>query len=107
MFEGDTIAAEAHVFSLNAHRRQMTNAQKAAVVERMIMKYPDDSNRKIAARCGMSSHSFIGSVRERMENPPERREFEKFCKTFDNLDDRFRVEFVKKFGADLRELLAS
>jgi hypothetical protein len=85
---------------------QMTNTQKAEVVERMIRKYPDDSNRKIAARCGMSSHSFVATVRERMENPPERREFDKLCKAFDNLEDRFRVEFAKKFAADLRELLA-
>jgi hypothetical protein len=106
-FTGTYAEAEAYVISINMMRRQMTNAQKAAVVERMIMKYPDDSNRKIAGRCGMSSHSFVASVRERMENPPERREFEKFCKTFDNLDDRFRAEFAKKFAADLRELLAS
>jgi hypothetical protein len=107
VFEGDLAAAEAFVFSVNAQRRQMTNAQKAAVIERMILKYPDDSNRKIAGRCGMSSHSVVGAVRDRMENPPERREFERLCKAFDNLEDRFRVEFAKKFAADLRELLAS
>ena len=88
-------------------RRQMTNAQKAQVVERMIRKYPEDGDRAIARRCSMSSHSFVGTVRERMENPPERREFEKFCKTFNNLEDRFRLEFAKKFASDLKELLAS
>jgi hypothetical protein len=106
VFEGDAAAAEAFVFSVNAQRRQMTNAQKAAVIERLILKYPEDSNRKIAARSGFTSHSQVAAVRERMENPPERREFEKFRKTFDNLEDRFRVEFAKKFSADLRELLA-
>jgi hypothetical protein len=85
----------------------MTNAQKQAVIERLIRKYPEDSNRKIAARSGFTSHSQVSSIRERMENPPERREFEKFCKAFDNLDDGSRVEFAKKFAADLRELLAS
>jgi hypothetical protein len=107
VFDGDLAAAEAFVFSVNAQRRQMTNAQKVVVIERLIRKYPDDSNRKIAARSGFTSHSQVASVRERMENPPERREFEKFCKTFDNLEDRYRVEFAKKFAADLRELLAS
>jgi hypothetical protein len=85
LFTGTYAEAEAYVISTNMMRRQMTNTQKAEVVERMIRKYPDDSNRKIAARCGMSSHSFVATVRERMENPPERREFEKFCKAFDNL----------------------
>jgi hypothetical protein len=106
LFTGTYAEAEAYVISTNMMRRQMTNTQKAEVVERMIRKYPDDSNRKIAARCGMSSHSFVATVRERMENPPERREFDKLCKAFDNLEDRFRVEFAKKFAADLRELLA-
>jgi hypothetical protein len=106
-FDGNAEAAEAYVFSVNAQRRQMTNAQKVAVIERLIRKYPEDSNRKIAARSGFTSHSQVASVRERMENPPERRDFEKFCKAFDNLEDRFRLEFAKKFAADLRELLAA
>jgi predicted DNA-binding transcriptional regulator AlpA len=89
LFTGTYAEAEAYVISTNMMRRQMTNTQKAEVVERMIRKYPDDSNRKIAARCGMSSHSFVATVRERMENPPERREFDKLCKAFDNLDDGF------------------
>jgi hypothetical protein len=106
-FEGDAAKAEAYVFSVNAQRRQMTTAQKTAVIERLILKYPEDSNRKIAARSGFTSHSQVAAVRERMENPPERREFEKVCKAFDNLEDRFRVEFAKRFSADLRELLAT
>lgn len=105
-FDGDFAAAEAFVFSTNFHRRQMTNAQKAAVIERMITKYPEDSNRKIAQRCGITSHSVVSAVRERLENPPERKEFEKYCKTFDKFADHWRKEFAVKFAADLRELLA-
>jgi hypothetical protein len=106
-FEGDAAAAEAYVFSVSAQRRQMTNAQKTAVVERLILKYPGDSNRKIAARSGFTSHSQVGAIREKMENPPEKRDFEKFCKAFDNLDDCYRVEFAKRFAPDLRELLTA
>jgi hypothetical protein len=107
VFTGTLADAEAYVISINMLRRQMSNAEKGKVIERMIFKYPDESDRGIARRCGMSSHSFVGTVRERLENPPERKEFERFCKTFDKLDDRFRVEFAKKFSRDLRELLAS
>jgi hypothetical protein len=105
-FDGDFSAAEAYVISTNFHRRQLTNAQKAEVIRRMIEKYPEESNRGIARLCNISSHSVVQAVRERLENPPERREFEKFCKTFDKLEDGLRKEFAVKFAADLRELLA-
>jgi hypothetical protein len=104
-FEGDAAAAEAYVFSVNAQRRQMTNAQKTAVIERLILKYPDDSDRAIARRTGFTSHSQVGVIREKIENPPEKQEYEKVCKSFNTMDDRYRVEFVKKFRSDLMELL--
>src|SRR6516162_1976468 len=55
-FGGSYVEAEAYVFSTNFLRRQMTNAQKQEVIRKMIEKYPDDSNRQIARRCGITSH---------------------------------------------------
>jgi hypothetical protein len=110
-FNGSREDAEALVISLNMQRRQMTNAQKQAVIERMIRKYPDDSNRQIAKRCGMSSHSQVGVVRERMSAPaPERMKFENFCRTFskeyNGWSDELLTEFATKFSRELKELVA-
>lgn len=106
-FEGDAAAAEAYVFSVNAQRRQMNNAQKQAVIERLIRKYPDESDRQIAKRTGFTSHSQVGVIRDKIENPPEKQEYEMVCKTFNGLNDHYRVEFVKKFRSDLMELLTT
>ena len=71
-FEGTYAEAEAYVFSTNFLRRQLTNKQKSDIIETMIKKYPGDSNRQIARRCGISSHSQVASVRERMNSPNAR-----------------------------------
>jgi hypothetical protein len=106
-FEGSYAEAEAYVFSTNFLRRQMTNAQKQEVIRKMIEKYPDDSNRQIARRCGITSHAGVGAVREKMLAPtPDQKEFTKFCKTWDELPEHRRAEFVKSFAPDIRELLA-
>ena len=86
----------------------MTNAQKQTVIRTMIERYPDESNRQIARRCGISSHSGVASVREKMNAPsPEQKTFTEFCKTWDALPEHHRVEFVKSFAPDIRELLAA
>src|SRR6516164_1990971 len=87
-FEGTYVEAEAYVFSTNFLRRQMTNAQKQEVIRKMIEKYPDDSNRQIARRCGISSHASVGSVREKMLAPsPDQKKFTEFCKIWDALSE--------------------
>ena len=107
-FDGDYAAAESYVFSTNYLRRQLTNAQKAEIIRKMIEKYPDESNRGIARRCGISSHSQVAAERDRMNAPtPEARKFEQFCKAFDSLPDHLREQFTKRFASDLRELLAN
>jgi hypothetical protein len=107
-FEGTPAEAEAFVFSTNFLRRQMTNAQKQAVIRTMIEKYPGESNRQIARRCGITSHSVVSSVREKMNEPsPEAKVFTEFCKTWDALPEHHRVEFAKQFAPDLRELLVA
>jgi ParB-like nuclease domain len=104
-FEGTHDQAEAFVFSTNFLRRQMTNAQKQEVIRKMIEKYPDDSNRQIAKRCGITSHASVAAVKEKDAAP--RKEFDAFCKKWeDELSELFRAEFVKKFARDIRELLA-
>jgi hypothetical protein len=105
-FEGSYTEAEAYVFSTNFLRRQMTNAQKQEVIRKMIEKYPDDSNRQIARRCGISSHASVGAVREKMLAPsPDQKKFSDFCKTWDALSEARREEFVGLFAPDIRELL--
>jgi hypothetical protein len=106
VLKGSYAEAEAFVFSTNFLRGQMTNAQKQGVIRTMIEKYPGDSNRQIARRCGISSHSQVGSVREKMKEPStERKVFTEFCKTWDALPEQHRVEFVQSFAPDIRELL--
>jgi hypothetical protein len=105
-FHGTYTEAEAYVFSTNFLRRQMTNAQKQEVIRKMIEKYPGDSNRQIARRCGISSHASVGLVREKMLAPsPDQKKFTEFCKTWDALSEVRRAEFVKSFASDIRELL--
>jgi hypothetical protein len=58
MFEGSYVEAEPHVFSTNFLRRQMTAAQKQDVICKMLAKYPEESIRQIAKRCG-TSHSYV------------------------------------------------
>jgi hypothetical protein len=105
-FEGTYAEAEAYVFSTNFLRRQMTNAQKQEVIRKMIERYPEDSNRQIARRCGISSHASVGAVREKMLEPsPDQKKFSDFCKTWDVLSEVRRGEFVKMFAPDIRDLL--
>jgi hypothetical protein len=107
-FNGSQAEAEAFVFATNFLRRQMTNAQKQAVIRTMIERYSGESNRQIARRCGISSHSVVASVREKMNAPsPEQKTFTEFCKTWDALPEHHRLEFVKSFAPDIRELLAA
>jgi hypothetical protein len=105
-FEGDYAKAEAYVISKNLQRRQMTNSQKQEFVCKMIEKYPTFSDRKLSREhCGGISHTTIGQVRERIKNPPERQKYEAFKKTWDQLPDDQREDFVKTFEVEIREML--
>jgi hypothetical protein len=112
VFEGTRDEAETKVIDLNMVRRQMTNKEKEEVIQRMILKYHDDSNRGIARRCNITSHAQVGTVRERMLNPPEKKKFEEFCKEVGKFldllykDAGLRTEFKNRFGREFRELLA-
>lgn len=111
VFSGDLDKARAYVISTNFQRRQMTNKDKEAMIRLVIERYPDESNRGIAKLSGISSHSQVGAVRDRIDNPPEKKQFEKLCEVVSNNLDllyesaAFRTEFKNKFGRDLRDLL--
>jgi hypothetical protein len=107
-FEGDYAAAEAYVFSTNFLRRQLSNGQKVEVIKTMILKYPEESTRQIARRCGLNSHSQVALVKEKMNAPsPERKRYEAFCKTWDALPEDQRMAFAKENSSDLMEMLTS
>ena len=107
MFEGSYAEAEAYVFSTNFLRRQMSAAQKQDVIFKMIAKYPNESIRQIAKRCG-TSHSYVQKIKDKLNEPtPEQKDFNAFCKTWDALSEPRRAEFVKSFAPDIRDLLAS
>jgi hypothetical protein len=108
LFEGSDAEAEAFVFATNFLRRQLSNKQKQDVIRTMIERYPGDSNRQIARRCGITSHSVVAGVRERMTAPSaEQKTFVEFCKVWDALPEHHRVEFVRSFAPDIRELLVA
>jgi ParB-like chromosome segregation protein Spo0J len=104
IFEGDLDAAETFVNSVNVNRRHLTNAQKQAYIRTLIEKYPDKSNRQIAKKCGFSPTT-VGEVRERLLNPPELVKFREFKKTWEQLPDNQRNDFVQEFKADICEML--
>jgi hypothetical protein len=102
---GSVAEAEAWVISTNFHRRQLTNAQKQEVIQKMIAKNPDLGDREIARLCGVS-HSTVGQARERLAHSPEVRRYEAFKKDWKKLTDDQCATFVRDHAADLRFLLA-
>jgi hypothetical protein len=103
-FEGGLAAAEEFVIGANINRRQMTNAMKHDVIRKMLEKYPSASNRQIAQRCSMS-HVTVAKVRDEKANSPEVVKFKKFKDTWEGLPDYQRIEFVKEFAVDIRDML--
>jgi ParB/RepB/Spo0J family partition protein len=103
-FKGTPKEAEAYVNGVNVKRRHLTNAQKQAYIRNLIAKYPNDSNREIARICGFS-HVTVADVRDKLLNPPEKKKFEEFKKTFEELPDEQRLAFVQEFAADIRDML--
>jgi ParB-like chromosome segregation protein Spo0J len=102
---GTLAEAEAYVISTNLHRRQLTNAQKQEVIQRMIAKNPTLGDREIARMCGVS-HTTVAAARDRLAHSPEVRRYEAFKKDWKKLSDEQCAAFVKDHAADLRFLLA-
>jgi hypothetical protein len=104
-WEGTIAEAEAWVISTNFHRRQLTNAQKQEVIQKMIAKNPGLGDREIARLCGVS-HSTVGAARDRLSHSPEVRRYEAFKRDWKKLSDAQCAAFVSEHAADLRFLLA-
>jgi hypothetical protein len=71
-FVGTLEQAEAYVWSANYSRRNLTTAQKQAIIRQQIEKYPTWSNRKIARHLCLSSHATVAAVRD-ASNPALKR----------------------------------
>jgi hypothetical protein len=101
---GTLAEAEAWVISTNFHRRQLTNAQKQEVIQKMISKNPKLGDREIARLCGVS-HSTVGAARDRLSSSPEVRRYEQFKRDWTKLSDEQSLAFVREFASDLRFLI--
>jgi hypothetical protein len=101
---GTPAEAEAWVISTNFHRRQLSNAQKQEVIQKMIKKNPTLGDREIARMVGVS-HSTVGVARDRLANSPEVRRYQAFIRDWKKLTDDQCVAFVKEHVADLRFLI--
>jgi hypothetical protein len=104
-WSGTLAEAEAYVISTNLHRRQLTNAQKQEVIQRMIAKNPALGDREVARMCGVS-HTTVASARDRLAHSPEVRRYETFKKDWKKLSDDQCATFVREFASDLRFLVA-
>jgi len=105
-FEGDYDKARAFVFSTNFQRRQMTNKEKEGMIRIVIERYPEESDRGIARICGISSHSQVAVVRDRIHNPPEKKQFEKLCEVVSgNLDLLYAMAVTSLNGNDFARAL--
>jgi hypothetical protein len=107
-FSGTWLEAKNYVLSLNFHRRQLTSKQQNEIIEGMIRENPDMSARQIARLVGISSHSRVGDIKKKMNNATDKedKEFNKFKDTWDKLTYDRRLEFVREFAPDIREMLA-
>lgn len=104
-FEGSLQDAEDFAISANINRRHLTNLQKQEVIRKMIVKYPQASNRQIAKKCGLSAHSTVAVIREKLQNPHELKKFRAFKETWEELPDDQREAFVREFMPDIREIM--
>lgn len=105
-FAGTPAQAEAFVISANLHRRQLNNKQKQEFAQKMITKYPQESDRALS-RLSSLSKTTIAAARAALANSPEKRKFDTAVKAWDGLSDQQQVEFVLMFHRDIRDILAT
>jgi ParB-like chromosome segregation protein Spo0J len=105
-FTGTTAEAEAFVISANLHRRQLNNKQKQEFAQKMIAKYPDESDRALARMTSLSK-STIAIARAALANSPEKRKLDAAVKAWDALSDQQQIDFVLRSERDIRDILAT
>ena len=105
-FTGTAAEAEAFVLSTNLHRRQMNNKQKQKLAQKMIAKYPQESDRALARLTSLSKTT-IAAARAALANSPEKRKFDAVVKAWDGLADQQQVDFVLMFQRDIRDILTT
>jgi ParB-like chromosome segregation protein Spo0J len=105
-FSGTLVEAEAFVISANLHRRQLNNKQKQEFAQKMIAKYPQESDRALARMTSLSKNT-IAAARLALACSPEKRKFDAAVKAWDGLTDQQQVEFVSLFQRDIRDILAT
>ena len=105
-FTGTPAEAEAFVISANLHRRQLNNKQKQEFAQKMITKYPQESDRALARMTSLSK-STIATARSALANSPEKRKFDAAVKAFDALSDQQQIDFVVLFAREKQKLLRS
>jgi hypothetical protein len=104
LWEGTPAEAEAWVISTNFHRRQLTTKQKQEMIEGMIRRNPDLSDREIARQIGVSS-STVGAARDRFVNSPEVQRYRKFKAQWDRFSDAECEAFVRDHLKDIKFLV--
>jgi ParB-like chromosome segregation protein Spo0J len=105
-FTGTPAEAEAFVISANLHRRQLNNKQKQEFAQKMIAKYPQESDRALARLTSLSKNT-IAAARLALACSPEKRKFDAAVKTWDGLTDQQQVAFVLMFERDIRDILTT
>ena len=96
--------AEAWVISTNFHRRQLTTKQKQEMIEGMIRRNPDLSDREIARQIGVSNSTVWRS--EGLVNSPEVQRYRKFKAQWERFSDAECAVFVRDHLKDTKYLVA-
>ena len=85
------------VLVANVQRRHLTTEQKRDLALRLIRERPNDSDRKIALLLGMSNKT-ISTYRKELEEM-----FERFVRTWHDLDANQRRDFVSQYRHELAQ----
>jgi ParB-like chromosome segregation protein Spo0J len=105
-FAGAPSEAEAFVISANVHRRQLNNKQKQEFAQKMIARYPQESDRALSRMTSLSKTT-IASARTALAHSPEKRKFDAAVKAWDGLSDQQQIDLVLMFERDIRDILAT
>ena len=84
----------------------MNNKQKQEFAQKMIAKYPQESDRALARLTSLSKTT-IAAARAALANSPEKRKFDAVVKAWDGLADQQQVDFVLMFQRDIRDILTT